>query len=117
MILHGNIRTTKAKAQAVRSELERLITKAKKGTEAMRRDILSSLDDRKITSHLIEMSKTQFGNRNSGYTRIVKLGMRNGDASEMVSLSFVDEKVVAEVVKPKEEKKEIKKRTPKKKTV
>lgn len=106
MIVHGNIKTTKAKAQAVRSEIERLITKAKKGTEVMRRDIFATLADRKITEQLLEMSKTQFAGRNSGYTRIVKLGLRNGDATQLVSLSFVDEKIVTEVVKP--EKKEAK---------
>jgi large subunit ribosomal protein L17 len=101
MIVHGNIKTTRAKAQAVRSELEKLITKAKKGTEAMKRDILSRLNDRKITNQLMEMAKTQFGNRNSGYTRMVKIGPRQGDATEMVVLSFVDEKVVTEVLEPK----------------
>lgn len=100
LIVHGNIKTTKAKAQAVRSEVERLITKAKKNTDATRRQILATLADRKIVDQLMEMSKTQFTARNSGYTRIVKLGVRNGDSSEMVLLSFVDEKVVTEVVKP-----------------
>ncbi len=100
LIIHGKIKTTKAKAQASRSEVERLITKAKKGTEFMRRQVLSALGDRIIVDQLMEMAKTQFSGRNSGYTRIVKLGMRSGDASEMVLLSFVDEKVEAEVIAP-----------------
>lgn len=129
MVIHGAIKTTKTKAIAVRSDVERLITKAKKGTDAMRRDVLATLADRKLTDQLMEMAKTQFSSRDSGYTRIVKLGTRRGDATETVLLSFVDERVVAEVVVPAtkgkatitkastvEEKVEPKKRVVKKKT-
>jgi len=106
MILHGKIKTTKAKAQAVRGDIEKLITKAKKGTDPMRRDIFAAIADRSIVDQLMEMAKTQFTSRNSGYTRITKLGTRLGDATEMVLLSFVDEKVVTEVIAPKTKGKE-----------
>lgn len=107
LIIHGHIQTTRAKAQAIRSEIEKLITKAKKNTDFMRRQVLSALADRTIVDQLMEMAKTQFAGRNSGYTRMIKLGYRGSDASEMVLLSFVDEKIETEVIAPA--KKEVKK--------
>jgi len=121
LIVNGSIKTTKTKAQAVRGEVEKLITKAKRGTETMRRDILSTIVDRNIVDQLMEKAKTQFASRTSGYTRIVKIGTRRGDATEMVVLSFVDQAVATEVIAPtkkeapvKVEKKEVKKAVVKK---
>lgn len=101
LILHGSIKTTKAKAQAARSEIEKLITKAKKNTDAAKRDVLAHLPDKKVVKQLYSMVDTRFAARSSGYTRIVKLGVRAGDASEQVVLGFVDEEVKAEVVTTK----------------
>ncbi len=101
LVLHGSIKTTKAKAQAARSEIEKLITKAKKNTDAAKRDVLAHLPDKKVVKQLYAMVETRFAGRNSGYTRIVKLGVRTGDASEQVVLGFVDEEVKTEVVTPK----------------
>lgn len=89
LILYGQIRTTKAKAQAIRGAIDTLITKAKKGTEAMKRHIIASLGDRKIAKQLIDMANQKFSDRSSGYTRMIKLGARQGDSAEMVLLSFV----------------------------
>jgi large subunit ribosomal protein L17 len=108
LITIGMITTSKAKAFAIRASVEKHITKAKKNTEVSRRQILSDLGDRRIVDRLIEMSKVRFSSRNSGYTRITKIGPRRGDATEMVILSFVDEEVKTEVIKP-----EVKKSTSK----
>ncbi len=101
LFLHGAVTTTLAKAKAVQPIAERLITKAKDGSEVARRRVLRIMDDRTLVKSLFEDAKTRFSGRTSGYTRIIKLGKRLGDASDVAMLSFVDEKVVAEVVVPK----------------
>ena len=101
LIEHGAVKTSRAKAQAVRSEIEKMITKAKKGTDFSKRDLVAHLGDRVIAQTLIEMSGTRFAARTSGYTRIIKLGKRVGDATEEVLFSFVDEAVTQEVIAPK----------------
>ncbi len=101
MIEHGSVQTTLAKAKAVQPLVEKMVTRAKDGTEHSRRQALKVIDDRKLTAQLFADAKTQFANRQSGFTRIIKLGMRRGDATEEAVLSFVDQKVVVEVVKPK----------------
>jgi len=117
LFLHGAIKTTKAKAIAVRSDVEKLITKAKRKTDASN---LSRLPDRQVVKSIISMADTRFAGRNSGYTRITKIGARLGDASEQVILSFVDEEVKAEVITPKKDTKTVvaseKKETAAKKT-
>lgn len=100
MIISGAIKTSKAKAQAVRGSIEKAITKAKKGTDVSKRNLLSEITDKSLVEKLIEMSQTRFAGRNSGYTRIVKIGPRRGDATEEVILSFVDEEIKAEVIAP-----------------
>jgi large subunit ribosomal protein L17 len=119
LILHGAIKTSKAKAKVTQRSVEKLITKAKHGSEADIRGVSGETGDQKITKKLVEMSKTRFAIRTSGYTRIIKLGKQQGDASEQVLLSFVDEEVVQEIVKPakkvvsKEAKPEVKSQKPK----
>lgn len=117
LILHGEIKTTKAKAKAVQALIEKLITKAKTGTEQKRREVETIISDKKIIAMLWNDAKTRFAKRQSGFTRVVLLGQRRGDASEMVLLSFVDNKVEeaivpvkkTEAVKVKAETKETKK--------
>lgn len=99
LIVHGTIRTTLAKAKAVQPLIEKLITKAKLGEHIDRIQILRVLDDRPLTEQLLTDAKTRFAGRASGFTKIVKLGKRLGDATEEVLLAFIDERVVAEVVK------------------
>lgn len=106
LMVRGTITTTLAKAKAVQPLVEKLITRAKKGSDVDRRRVLSVLADRMITKNLMDQAKTRFAARTSGFTRIVKLGPRLGDATEMVKLSFVDAPIVTgEVVqKPKQAK-------------
>lgn len=105
MIEHGSIKTTFAKAKAVQPLIEKLVTRAKKGSQHSLRQALRVIADRRLTAQLFADAKTQFASRSSGFTRIVKLGVRRGDATEEALLTFVDEKIVAEVVTPGKEEK------------
>ena len=98
VFVRGSIRTTKAKAKAVQPLIDKLITKAKKGTDAAYRRILSILIDGNIAKQVMLDAKDRFSARTSGYTRIIKLGKRMGDASEEVILSLVDAAVAREPV-------------------
>ncbi len=90
--------------------IEKLITKAKDGSQASRNQIEKVLASKDIESVLLSDAKTRFASRKSGFTRIVHLGKRLGDATEEVLFQLVDERVKVEVVKPKvEEKKPVKK--------
>lgn len=108
LIAHGAITTTVAKAKSVAPAMEKMITKAKVGTEVAKRAIFADLGgDKEHTQMLMDMAKTRFANRTSGFTRLIKLGARSGDAAEMVQLSFVDAPIVEvkkEVPVKKEEK-------------
>lgn len=86
----GKVKTTIAKAKAVQPLVEKLITKAKSASSSDIREIKKTLSNSETEKMLMEMAKTRFSKRNSGYTRIVKLGKRIGDSSEMVYLEFVD---------------------------
>jgi len=93
LIKRGSIRTTKAKAIAIRSKVEKLITRAKKGNQFAYRLTLAELGNPDATKQLMEDAKTRFSKRTSGYTRILRLGLIGKDARDMVILSFVDPKV------------------------
>ena len=101
LIIRGSIKTTLAKAKAVQPLAEKLVTKAKKGDRTSRIQLGKVIDHDAIEKQLLNDAKTRFGSRQSGFTRIIKLGVRTGDAVEEVLLQFVDERVVAEVVAPK----------------
>lgn len=95
---HERIKTTRAKAIAVRGQAERLITLAKNGNSAgeiemvnARRKAASQLSDAEAVKRLFDEIAPRFENRQGGYTRIVKLGMRKGDAAEMVILEFIED--------------------------
>src|ERR1700752_5313465 len=82
---HERIRTTQAKAKVVRPEVEKLITLAKRGDLHARRQALAELNQNKFTVHkLFEEIAPRYAERNGGYTRILKLGPRRSDATEMV---------------------------------
>ena len=120
VVLHNAVTTTVAKAKAVQPLLEKLVTKAKEGTENSRRAVEAVVTDRKIVSILFEDAKTRFANRTSGFTRIIKSGIRRGDSTDTAILSFVDEKVVVEVIKATKtevKKTDVKKTVVKSKTV
>ena len=90
VIDHERIKTTEAKAKAVKPELERLITLAKKGDTHSRRQAMSRLgQDKFIVYKLFEEIAPRYAERPGGYTRILKLGPRKSDATEMVFLELV----------------------------
>jgi len=90
VIEHERIQTSEAKAKAVRPEIEKLITLAKRGDLHARRQALSALGQDKFAVHkLFEVIAPRFEERPGGYTRIVKLGPRSSDSTEMVLLEFV----------------------------
>ena len=90
LLEHGRIQTTEAKAKAVKPFAEKLITLGKRGDLSARRKALSELRSPDVVSHLFSEIAPRFAERPGGYTRIVKLGQRQGDAAEMVYLELVD---------------------------
>ena len=90
LLLHERIQTTEAKAKAVKPELERLITLAKKGDGHSRRLAMARLgQDKFVVYKLFEEIGPRYGDREGGYTRILKLGPRKSDSTEMVFLELV----------------------------
>jgi large subunit ribosomal protein L17 len=95
---HERIKTTQAKAAAIRGDAERLITLARNsasGTDVQkvnaRRLAISKLGDNQVIKRLFDEIAPRFANRPGGYTRVLKLGPRHGDAAEMVILELVEE--------------------------
>jgi large subunit ribosomal protein L17 len=87
------IKTTKAKASAIRRTAEKMITRAKDDTVHNRRIVSSRLYDEGIVAKLFTDIAPRMKDRNGGYTRIIKLGERKGDAAEVVILELVDYKL------------------------
>ena len=83
LIRHGRITTTKARARAVRSEADRMITLAKEGTLAARRAAMSYIYDKQLVHALFENAQERYGSRQGGYTRIIRTVPRRGDSAEM----------------------------------
>jgi large subunit ribosomal protein L17 len=90
LIRHKSIRTTLAKAKALRPYVEPLITKSKTDTTHSRRIVFSYLRDKEATQELFGAVAPRILNRNGGYTRILKLGTRLGDGAEMALIELVD---------------------------
>jgi len=90
IIEHERIETTQAKAKAVRPQVEKLITLAKRGDLHARRQALSTLSQDKFAVHkLFDELAPRYAERPGGYTRILKLGPRRSDATEMVFIELV----------------------------
>ena len=90
VIEHERIRTSEAKAKALRPEVEKLITLAKRGDLHARRQALSALgQDRLAVYKLFDEIAPRYADRAGGYTRILKLGPRRSDATEMVLIELV----------------------------
>ena len=90
LIQHERIETSQAKAKAVKPKVEKLITLAKRGDLHARRQALSELGQDKFVVHkLFEEVAPRYAERPGGYTRIVKLGPRRSDSTEMVFLELV----------------------------
>jgi large subunit ribosomal protein L17 len=90
LIEHGRIKTTEAKAKAVKPLAEQMITLGRRGDLAARRQASSVLRSKDVVHVLFAEVAPRFADRPGGYTRIVKLGPRQGDAADMVYLEFVD---------------------------
>jgi large subunit ribosomal protein L17 len=90
LIEHGRIETTEAKAKAVKPFAEKMITLGKRGDLHARRQALAALRSNDVVHHLFAEVAPRFTERAGGYTRIVKLGPRLGDAADMVYLELVD---------------------------
>ena len=86
---HEKIKTTEPKAKAVRGMAEKMITLAKRGTVHDRRQALSFILDKRVTDKLFAEIGPRYSDRNGGYTRIIKLGMRLGDGASMVQIELV----------------------------
>lgn len=89
LILHGGINTTKAKAKAVRSVVEPLVTKAKRGQPSDREQITKVLYTSDAMHRLLTDIGPRYVTRAGGYTRIIKIGRRRNDSAEMVRIEFV----------------------------
>jgi large subunit ribosomal protein L17 len=87
---HGRIKTTVAKAKAVKPFAEQMITLGRRGDLHARRQAVANLRSEPIVKHLFDEVAPRFADRPGGYTRIVKLGARYGDAAEMAYLELVD---------------------------
>ncbi len=92
MIEHGKIKTTDAKAKALRSYVEKLITLGKKDSVHARREAYKSLQNRDLVQRLFVHIAPQYIDRPGGYTRIVKLGYRKNDCAPVSLIEFVEYK-------------------------
>ena len=106
---YERITTTKSKALEVRKSAEKLITRAKVESVHNRREVAKFIQDEKILNKLFTEIGPRMKDRNGGYTRVLKLGFRQGDAADVVILELVDYKLDTEAKETKEEKKAAKK--------
>ena len=86
---HGRVKTTEAKAKEVKPLVEKAITMGKSGDLHSRRHVISMLHNKKISYDLFNTIAPKYADRPGGYTRILRLGPRLGDAAEMVYLELV----------------------------
>ncbi|WP_107670433.1 50S ribosomal protein L17 [Cyanothece sp. BG0011] len=89
LIRHGQIKTTKTRAKAVRSEVERMITLAKDGSLSARRRAIGYLYDKQLVHALFAEAPERYSNRKGGYTRIVRTIRRRGDNAEMAIIELM----------------------------
>jgi large subunit ribosomal protein L17 len=104
LLKHKRIKTTEAKAKEARMFIEKLITKAKKNDLHVKRQVMAVVNDKEVFKELFAEILPKIGERPGGYTRVVKLGNRIGDAAPMAILELVDYNDVAN--KKAEEQKE-----------
>jgi large subunit ribosomal protein L17 len=90
LIAHKRIVTTLAKAKALRRYIEPLITKGKENSTHQRRVVFSYLQDKEAITELFSTIAEKIGGRPGGYTRVIKLGIRQGDNAEMGLIELVD---------------------------
>jgi large subunit ribosomal protein L17 len=102
LIAHQRIKTTLAKAKAVRPLAEKMVTFGKNGSLHARRMALSMLRQKDAVKKLFDEIAPRSADRNGGYTRIVKLGQRKSDSASMAFIEWVDAAQVIEEKEPKE---------------
>ena len=111
LLKHKRIKTTLAKAKEARGYVEAIITKARKNDTHSRRLVMSKLNDKEVVKELFGEIVPKIGDRPGGYTRVIKLGNRNGDAASMAILELVDyNDVINQKAEEKKEKREEKKK-------
>lgn len=86
---HGKIETTEVKAKEVRMLAEKLITLGKQGDLHARREVAKVITDKAVAKKLFDEIATRYTERNGGYTRVVKLGPRRGDAAPMALIELI----------------------------
>ena len=91
LFTHERIRTTEARAKALRPVAEHLITFAKRGDVHARRQVLRTVPDRDVVHKLFSDIGPRYAERNGGYTRILKLGQRRGDGAPMALIELLSE--------------------------
>lgn len=89
LIRHGQVKTTKARAKAVRSEVDHMITLAKDGSLAARRRALGYVYDKQLVHALFAQAQERYGDRQGGYSRVVRTVRRRGDNAEMAIIELV----------------------------
>ena len=90
VLRYERVKTTEAKAKEVQGRVERMITLAKQGDLAARRRVVSEFPNEPlVVTKLFDEIAPKYSDRTSGYTRIVKIGQRSGDAAEMVQIELV----------------------------
>lgn len=89
LIRHGRITTTKVRAKVVRQEAEKMITLAKDGSLAARRQAMGFIYDKQLVHALFEQAPSRYGSRAGGYTRIFQTVPRRGDNAEMAIIELV----------------------------
>jgi len=89
LLRHGQIKTTKARAKALRAEVDHIITLAKDGSLAARRQALGYIYDKKIVHAVFAGAQERYKDRNGGYTRVVRTLRRRGDNAEMAIIELV----------------------------
>ncbi len=90
LVRHGRIKTTLAKAKALRPKVERLVTAAREGTPGKKRKIMKFFYSAEVAEKLLSEIGPRFKDRPGGYTRIVKLGFREGDGAEIAIIEWVE---------------------------
>ncbi len=105
LILQKRIETTVAKAKALRTFVEPIVTKSKTDSTASRREVFSALKSKEATAELFRTIAPKIAERPGGYTRVLHTGFRQGDGSEMALIEFVDFNETALATAKKEAKK------------
>ena len=103
LILHKRIETTQAKAKALREYIEPIITKSKDDTTHSRRTVFAYLKQKEAVTELFRVVAPKIADRPGGYTRVLKLGFRKGDAADIAMIELVDFNEAALASNPKAE--------------